>query len=185
MTINALPPQPLDTYMQQPQPQPQQPPSEEEYEPHDAKLAAAVAALHAAVEKRTLQLAALRREKPAQLAAAFGDALAAEERRGQKLLDDWHARVQDAPCVDVWDPAQAGFAVAGGREDEVERTRRRAQRGLAELQDPASTGLGRVVGQLTKAHAAATYVLEKRAAGRAAEQRSAAQPAQGYEGRAR
>ena len=93
-------------------------------------------------------------------------------------------RAGRAVCRRVGSRASRFCCRGGGREDEVERTRRRALRGLAELQDPASTGLGRVVGQLTKAHAAATYVLEKRTAGRAAEQRSAVQAAQDCEGKA-
>jgi len=144
ITINALEPLPLESYLQ----------PVEEYEPYDRRLHDAVTALHQKIEKRTLQLAGMRREKPAMLRQAFEEELAAEERRGENLRRGWEEELEVAQRA-----AEEEVVVREvERREEVERTRERALRGLEELK----TGLPRVVGRLDTAGKAAGYVLEKR-----------------------
>jgi len=79
ITINALELLPLEFYLQ----------PVEEYKPYDHRLHDAVTALYQKTKKRTLQLTAMRREKPAILRQAFKEELAAEERKGESLRRGW------------------------------------------------------------------------------------------------
>ncbi|KAF8536272.1 hypothetical protein BDD12DRAFT_912248 [Trichophaea hybrida] len=141
ITINALEPLPLESYLQ----------PVEEYEPYDQRLHESVTALHQKIEKRTLQIAAMRREKPGLLRQAFEEELAAEERRGENLRRVWEGELGKEREEEV-------VVREVERREEVEKVRSRALRGLEELK----TGLPRVVGRLERAGRAAGYVIEKR-----------------------
>ncbi|KAF8250298.1 hypothetical protein K440DRAFT_659725 [Wilcoxina mikolae CBS 423.85] len=141
ITINALEPLPLESYLQ----------PVEEYEPYDQRLHESVTALHQKIEKRTLQIAAMRREKPELLRQAFEEELAAEERRGENLRRGWEEELRKEREEEV-------VVREVERWEEVEMVRNRALTGLEELK----TGLPRVVGRLERAGRAAGYVLEKR-----------------------
>ncbi|KAI5790076.1 hypothetical protein FPQ18DRAFT_306780 [Pyronema domesticum] len=145
LTINGLPPNlPITAYMQ----------PVEEFEPFDSRLQAAVVSLHMEIEQRTLQLTAMRRDAPTQLRELFDNDWTAEERRGEKLTKSWEEK------LNATEPE--GLVVRDvERHEEAEATKKKAEAGLQEIQ----TDLTRVLGRLTRASAAANYILEKERSG--------------------
>ncbi|KAI5817597.1 hypothetical protein BZA77DRAFT_352974 [Pyronema omphalodes] len=143
LTINGLPPNlPITAYMQ----------PVEEFEPFDSRLQATVMALHMEIEKRTLQVTAMRRDAPTQLRELFDGDLTAEEKRGEKVTRAWEERFKDRD-------EQEGLLVRNvERHEEAEEAKKVAEDGLREIQ----TDLTRVLGRLTRASAAANYILEKK-----------------------
>ncbi|KAI6807490.1 hypothetical protein KC332_g11936 [Hortaea werneckii] len=123
----------------------------EEIEPFDTKLAQRIQNLSAQIEQRTLDLANLRRNAPAETSKRFQDSFA-------KQTEDYDTRLQKDEQMKL-DEARSTHMEIGGVErlDEMQSAWSKGTEQLQELR----TGLGSTVARMEKAEKAVGVLEEK------------------------
>ncbi|KAI7550505.1 hypothetical protein KC331_g3131 [Hortaea werneckii] len=124
----------------------------EEIEPFDTKLAQRIQNLSAQIEQRTLDLANLRRNAPAETSKRFQDSFA-------KQTEDYDTRLQKDEQMKLDEARNTHMEIDGTeRLDEMQSAWTKGTEQLQELR----TGLGSTVARMEKAEKAVGVLEEKR-----------------------
>jgi len=128
-------------------------PPTESFEAYDRQLHSELVELQGRIERRTLEIAQLRKEQPGKLAEVFAVAV---EKEGK---DDEKREVMLGGVKREREGVVRGGRCGGKAErlEEVVGSRERAESELAELKE----GLPRVASKLTRAGEAARFVVER------------------------
>ncbi|KAI7106747.1 hypothetical protein KC352_g36860, partial [Hortaea werneckii] len=123
----------------------------EEIEPFDTKLAQRIQNLSAQIEQRTLDLANLRRNAPAETSKRFQDSFA-------KQMEDYDTRLQKDEQMKLEEARNTHMEI--GEMERLDEMQNAWTKGTEQLQE-LRTGLGSTVARMEKAEKAVGVLEEK------------------------